>query len=362
MEFVGREEDFDPVAQQLASSEDEGRADENEAADQRPVEPEVTVIQILLASRSNTKTVLDIDNAKLASEDFKMNYAKEQAMRMAVEADISGLRRVLDDMNLGRSDLEMQYEGLKDELIMLKRSHQVVTDCSGPTVIHSTTTLYSTGELQATVGCYGYYLRLRPLTFDLQEIALVKTHVGSQVNVSVDAAPSQDLNAAMTEIRKHYESVAIKNRKELEAWYQGKLATVEIEVMTNNEQLKSSLEPTLADTQKRYSAQLAGLQSMVTSLELQLSQLHANIAHNKQEYDMFLNLKTRLELEIAENRRLLDGEDDSSTQGVTKMITVTQTIVDGKVMVLLTEPSIKIMWLNENGLCGFTCFRYMNAL
>ena len=38
MELVGREEYFDPVAQQLASSEDEGRADENEAADQRPVE------------------------------------------------------------------------------------------------------------------------------------------------------------------------------------------------------------------------------------------------------------------------------------------------------------------------------------
>ena len=41
MELVGREEDFDPVAEQLASSDDEGRADENEAADQRPVEPEV---------------------------------------------------------------------------------------------------------------------------------------------------------------------------------------------------------------------------------------------------------------------------------------------------------------------------------
>ncbi|XP_013987006.1 keratin, type I cytoskeletal 50 kDa-like [Salmo salar] len=117
----------------------------------------------------------------------------------------------------------------------------------------------------------------------------------------------------MTEIRKHYESVAIKNRK---SWKPGtRLATVEIEVVANNEQLKSSLEGTLADTQKRYSAQLAGLQSMVTSLELQLSQLHANIAHNKQEYDMLLNLKTRLELEIAEYRKLLDGEDDSSTPG-----------------------------------------------
>lgn len=41
MELVGREEDFDLVAQQLASSDDEGRAAENEAAEQRPVEPEL---------------------------------------------------------------------------------------------------------------------------------------------------------------------------------------------------------------------------------------------------------------------------------------------------------------------------------
>ena len=33
MELVGREEDVDPVARQLASSEDEGRADEDGAAD-----------------------------------------------------------------------------------------------------------------------------------------------------------------------------------------------------------------------------------------------------------------------------------------------------------------------------------------
>lgn len=49
---------------------------------------------------------------------------------------------------------------------------------------------------------------------------------------------------------------------------------------------------------------------MITSLEAQMIQIRDLIATNKQEYDILLDLKTRLELEIAEYRRLLDGEDE----------------------------------------------------
>uniref|UniRef100_I3KRD8 Keratin 98 n=1 Tax=Oreochromis niloticus TaxID=8128 RepID=I3KRD8_ORENI len=272
--------------------------------------------KIRIASMLNAKITLDIDNAKLAADDFKVKYENELAMRLAVEADIAGLRKLMDDLNLLRLDLENQYESLKEDVIILKKNHE-------------------------------------------EDLALLRTQMGGQVNVSVDASPSLDLNETMAEIRQHYEGVIAKNSKELELWYQNKIAEVEQEVQTQTEVLvttqreitelkntlqrleielqghltmKASLEGTLAETQERYAMQLTNLQNMVKSLEDQLSQIHSSITDNKHKYDMLLDLKTRLEMEIAEYRRLLDGEDDSSKQVVTKVITVVETVVDGRVV------------------------------
>uniref|UniRef100_A0A8C4T709 Keratin 98 n=1 Tax=Erpetoichthys calabaricus TaxID=27687 RepID=A0A8C4T709_ERPCA len=281
--------------------------------------------QILAASAVNSGLLLQIDNAKLAADDFRVKYENELAMRQSVEFDIAGLKKLLSDLTLGRSDLEMQIESVKDELLFLKKNHE-------------------------------------------EEMTSYRSQLSGQVQVEVDAAPSVDLNKVIEEIREQYEALAAKNRRDAEVWFQSKAEAIQKQVTESNETLetskmeikehkhtmqsleielqsllstKQSLEASLEETKARYAAQLAHLQGVVDSLEAQLAQMRADMERNAEDYRILLDIKTRLELEIAEYRRLLDGEDglsskleeaDASSTTTKKVVTVVQEMVDGKVV------------------------------
>ncbi|XP_007940314.1 keratin, type I cytoskeletal 17 [Orycteropus afer afer] len=279
--------------------------------------------KILTATVDNANIVLQIDNARLAADDFRTKFETEQALRVSVEADINGLRRVLDELTLARADLEMQIENLKEELAYLKKNHE-------------------------------------------EEMNSLRGQVGGEINVEMDAAPGVDLSRILSEMRDQYEKMAEKNRKDAEDWFFSKTEELNREVATNSElvqsgkseiselrrtmqaleielqsqlSMKASLEGSLAETENRYCVQLSQIQGLIGSVEEQLAQLRCEMEQQNQEYKILLDVKTRLEQEIATYRRLLEGEDAHLTQYkprepvTTRQVrTIVEEVQDGKVI------------------------------
>ncbi|XP_076147238.1 keratin, type I cytoskeletal 42-like [Alosa pseudoharengus] len=245
------------------------------------------------ATINNANILLQIDNAKLAADDFKTKFDHELMMRQSVEADIGNLRRLLDQTTLTKADLEMQIESLQDELAFLRKNHQ-------------------------------------------EELAALRSQITHNVNVEVDAAPQQDLNRVLDEVRSQYEGMIDKHRRDQEAWFNDKSTALSKEVAMSTEtiqttkteindlrrtmqgleielqsqqSMKAALENTLRDTDARYSAMLGGYQNQINMLEQELSHMRSSIEQQGSEYKMLLDIKSRLEQEIAVYRGLLEKEE-----------------------------------------------------
>ncbi|KAF1380205.1 hypothetical protein PFLUV_G00184390 [Perca fluviatilis] len=239
------------------------------------------------------------------SKICRTRYEHELAMCQSVEGDIAGLKKLLQELNPSIRNLEIQVEGLKVELIQLKKNHE-------------------------------------------EDLLAMRAQVGSHVNVEMDAAPQQDLSAIMAGIREHYETLANRNREELEIWFQTKSAELNKEVAVSTETLqttkteiselrltlqsleiklqseiskKGAVEANVAETHSRYGNMLTVYQRQVGGLEEQLSRLRADLGNQRAMYAELLDIKTRLEMEIAEYRRLLDGESTSTRTSRVVVIT-----------------------------------------
>lgn len=281
--------------------------------------------QIFANAVDNARIVLQIDNARLAADDFRVKYETELAMRQSVENDIHGLRKVVDDTNITRLQLETEIEALKEELLFMKKNHE-------------------------------------------EEVQGLEAQIASSgLTVEVDAPKSQDLSKIMADIRAQYEELAQKNREELDKYWSQQIEESTTVVTTKSAEIRDAettltelrrtlqtleidldsmknqninLENSLGDVEARYKAQMEQLNGVLLHLESELAQTRAEGQRQTQEYEALLNIKVKLEAEIATYRRLLeDGEDfslndalDSSNSMQTVQKTTTRKIVDGKVV------------------------------
>ncbi|KAM9296855.1 keratin, type I cytoskeletal 12-like [Gastrophryne carolinensis] len=255
--------------------------------------------KIVAASTENAALLLQIDNARLAADDFRMKYENEQTLHRSVVADINGLRKVYDDLTMTKSDLETTIENLVEELAALKKNRE--------------------DEVKGTQG----------------------TTVGD-VNVEMNAAPGYNLVQALNDMRQKYEAMAEKNRQDAENEFKkmseglkkeisagvaeeksGKSELSELKKTMQGLEIelksllamKQSLENTLAETEGQFCQKLSQIQAQIGALEEQLEMIRGDISCQTAEYEDLLDAKTKLENEIETYRRLLDGESGSGSGG-----------------------------------------------
>ncbi|EHH54369.1 hypothetical protein EGM_15192, partial [Macaca fascicularis] len=256
-------------------------------------------VQIFASTVDSACIILQIDNAHIAADDFRVKCETELAMCQSEESDVHGLRKTIDDTNVTQLQLETEVEALQEELLFMKKIHK--EEVKG---------------LQAQIASSG-------------------------LTVEVDALKSQDLTKIMADIQAQTEestkqSTEIRAAEMMLTELRCKIQSLEIN-LNSMRNLKARLENSLREVETHYAMQMEQLNRVLLHLELEMAQTWAEGQHQTQEYEALLNIKIKLEAEIATYHCLLeDGEGfnpgdalDSSNSIQSIQKTTTRRIVDG---------------------------------
>uniref|UniRef100_A0A8C4T5U5 Keratin, type I cytoskeletal 15-like n=1 Tax=Erpetoichthys calabaricus TaxID=27687 RepID=A0A8C4T5U5_ERPCA len=239
--------------------------------------------QIIAAIIENSRLALEIDNAKLAADDFRTKYESEYTIRQSVETDILNLKGLKKECEINHTSNLQEIETLKQEIEDLKNQHE-------------------------------------------EDMGGLKEEMAGTVNVNVQASEGPDLTRILEDLRAEYESIVQRNKMDLERWFNkqvkvaGGTETTKTEVTDLRRQTqslqaeldalrasKAALEETLAGVDGRYQMELHRIAAMVAALEEELMNIRDSMTSQNEEYKKLLNIKEKLEQEIATYKQLLEG-------------------------------------------------------
>uniref|UniRef100_A0A3Q4I9Y7 Keratin, type I cytoskeletal 18-like n=1 Tax=Neolamprologus brichardi TaxID=32507 RepID=A0A3Q4I9Y7_NEOBR len=205
----------------------------------------------------NAKLLLQIDNSKLANEDFKNKLDDENKACKELEKDLENLKRAKDDTKLTCDQTREEIKMVNDELERLKSEHKKEVD------------------------------------------SLLEKIKDSDVTVEIKSQDN-NLSDVIQSVRRHYDKVAEKNLKEAEEWYKEKFETIKVEEAQNNEALESG-KSELKDLQKQM--QTLKIQIETKNNKVSLRTVEQTLRNIKMEYGHRLEPSNKIVLGLEQDLR-----------------------------------------------------------
>ncbi|CDQ87680.1 unnamed protein product [Oncorhynchus mykiss] len=242
----------------------------------------------------NARLMLEIDNAKLAADDFRIKWETELCMSQSVERDCLALKKAKVDHDQIIGSLKGDLDSLKEEIYFLKKNHEEKLE---------------RGRLSLLRMMVSRQTKLVE-TIPLNHVSGLKVEETGPLFISVPVVERVfgvlQLEMVQNEVKESNEALRGAQSELVER--QRFLQNLEVELESLHKQV-SALKGNLGETGQKYSLEMERLQTTLSQLEEDLSQLRLDMQRNKTDYEQLLRIKQNLEIEIATYRRLLEGEE-----------------------------------------------------